>query len=75
TVVTGNPFMKRLRIAIVGRIADDLEAKWKNRLPNVHWLGYVENIDSLRDVVRLSVCPEQHGTGVAIKTLTAIVAG
>lgn len=74
-VVDGNPSMAGLRIAIAGRINDSLESKWKERLPNTHWLGYVKDIDSLRDVSRLSVCPERHGTGVAIKTLTAIVAG
>lgn len=75
SVVAGSPFMSGLRIAIVGRINQDLESKWVNRLPNTRWLGYVEDIDSLRDTVRLSVCPEKHGTGVAIKTLTGIVAG
>lgn len=75
TVVAGNRFMTGLRIAIAGRVNEGLESKWQKKLPNAHWLGYVADIDSLRDVARLSVCPEQYGTGVAIKTLTAIVAG
>lgn len=75
TVVAGDPFMESLRIAIAGRINDELESKWATRLPNTRWLGYIEDIDGLRDDARLSICPERHGTGVAIKTLTAIVAG
>ncbi|MGT2436941.1 glycosyltransferase [Bradyrhizobium betae] len=74
-VVAGNPLMAGLRIAIAGRVNEGLQSKWTDRLPNTHWLGYVEDLDSLRDGARLSVCPEQHGTGVAIKTLTAIAAG
>jgi len=62
------------RIAVVGRINEWLESKWKDRLPNTHWLGYVRDIDYLRDATRLSVCPDQNGTGVAIKTLTCIAA-
>lgn len=75
TVVTGDPLMEQLRIAIAGRVNDELESKWAKILPNTRWLGYVEDLDGLRDDARLSICPERHGTGVAIKTLTAIVAG
>lgn len=74
-VVLGDPRLMRVRIAIVGRINEWLESKWKDRLPNTHWLGYVSDIDNLRDVTRLSVCPDLNGTGVAIKTLSCIVVG
>ncbi len=73
-VVFGDPRLMLARIAIVGRINEWLEPKWKDRLPNTHWLGYVRDIDDLRDATRLSVCPDQNGTGVAIKTLTCIAA-
>ena len=37
--------------------------------------GFVENLDDIRAVSRLSVNPDQAGTGIAVKTLTAIHAG
>lgn len=64
-VVLGDPRLTLARIAIVGRINEWLESKWKDRLPNTQWLGYVRDIDELRDATRLSVCPDQNGTGVA----------
>lgn len=73
-VVLGDPRLMLARFAIVGRINEWLESKWKDRLPNAQWLGYVRDIDDLRDSTRLSVCPDQNGTGVAIKTLTCIAA-
>jgi hypothetical protein len=73
-VIAADPILKTLRIAIVGRVKDALEQKWKERLPSTHWLGYVRDLDALRDASRLSVCPDMHGTGIAIKTLTTIAA-
>lgn len=73
-VIFSDPRLALLNIAIAGRINECLETAWKDRLPNTRWLGYVKDIDELRDRARLSVCPDQSGTGVAIKTLTAIAA-
>lgn len=73
-VIASDPALSRLRIAIAGRVKEVLEADWKERLPATRWLGYVADIDALRDSSRLSVCPDAHGTGIAIKALTTIAA-
>lgn len=73
-VIASDPLLSGLRIAIVGRINEVLESAWKDRLPATRWLGYVKDLDDLRDASRLSVCPDEHGTGIAIKTLTSIAA-
>jgi hypothetical protein len=73
-VIAADPALADRRIAIVGRIDEKLAPAWTGRLPGVRWLGYLKDIDALRDDARLSVCPDLAGTGVAIKTLTAIAA-
>lgn len=74
-VIACDPVLANLRIAIAGRVNEVLEADWKHRLPATRWFGFVPDIDSLRDSSRISVCPDEHGTGIAIKTLTAMAAG
>jgi hypothetical protein len=74
-VIAADPALAVRRVAIVGRIDTVLAPAWRDRLPQTQWLGYVADIDALRDRARLSVCPDLAGTGVAIKTLTAIAAG
>ncbi|MFT4121261.1 glycosyltransferase [Bradyrhizobium sp.] len=74
-VIAGDPRLSTLRIAVAGRVNEVLEPAWKDRLPATAWLGYVGDVDALRDSARISVCPDLHGTGIAIKTLTAIAAG
>jgi hypothetical protein len=73
-VVYKDQRLARLRIAIVGRVQKHLEHLWRDRLQNVHWLGFVMDLDGLRDSARLSVCPDLVGTGISIKTLTAMAA-
>lgn len=73
-VIAGDHVLRTLRIAIVGRVSDELEQQWKDKLPSTRWLGYVKDLDALRDTARLSVCPDLHGTGISIKTLTTIAA-
>ena len=74
-VVAGNAFLATQRIAIVGRVKAHLETNGLVPPPNVVLFGFVENLNDIRAVSRLSVNPDQAGTGIAVKTLTAIHAG
>jgi hypothetical protein len=74
-VVTPNPALRDLRIAIAGQVRRRLEAVWADRLPNVKWLGFVRDLDEMRNRSRLAVCPDRAGTGVSVKALCAIAAG
>jgi len=74
-VIAGNTELAQFSVAIAGRIGDALEPRWRSKLQNVHWLGFVKDIEALRDSARLTVCPDLAGTGVSIKALSAIVAG
>ncbi len=51
-VICKSEILTGLRIAIVGRIREDLEDLWRGKLPSVHWLGYVRDIEELRDQAR-----------------------
>jgi hypothetical protein len=74
-VVRPNPPLRACRIAIVGNVRRHLEHLWAEKLPNVAWLGFVADLDEVRNRSRLAVCPDQGGTGVSVKTLTALAAG
>jgi hypothetical protein len=73
-VIRSNPALLRARIAIAGRIGAHIRRKEYSDLPNVRFLGFVPDLDALRDSARLSAIPDQAGTGIAIKTLTALAA-
>ena len=38
----------------------------------LHLLGFVDDLDALRAICRMSVVPDQAGTGIAVKTLAAV---
>jgi hypothetical protein len=63
-----------ISVAIAGRVgghARDLA----NDAPLLSFLGFVEDLDALRSACRLTVVPDRHGTGTAVKTLAALAAG
>src|SRR5208283_2867555 len=64
-----------LKIAVVGRVQRALEHLWSERLPSVKWLGYVADLDGVRNALRIAVCPDRGGTGISVKLLTALAAG
>jgi len=64
----------RVSVAIAGRVghhARDLG----NGSPLLHFLGFVEDLDAVRSVSRLTVVPDRQGTGTAVKTLATLAAG
>ena len=63
-----------LTVAVAGRVAAHVEA---NRYDPtlVHLLGYVDDLDALRATCRMTVVPDQAGSGIAVKTLTAVAHG
>jgi hypothetical protein len=74
-VISPNERLRNKRVAIVGHVRRSLEHLWSERLPNVRWLGFVDDLDQIRNSSRLAVCPDLSGTGISVKTLTAITAG
>lgn len=74
-VVSPSPRLRKMRVAIVGKVREGLESEWTKRLANVKWLGYVRDLDSLRARSKIAVCPDQAGTGISVKVLTALAAG
>jgi hypothetical protein len=74
-VVEPNAALHGLRIGIVGQVRRFLEADWKARLPNVKWMGFVEDLDRTRNLSRITVCPDRAGTGISVKTLSTLAAG
>ena len=70
-VVEPEPRLKELRIGIGGNVKTTLEQEWKDRLPNVKWLGFVPDIDNLYHSARMSVNADLSGTGISVKALTS----
>jgi hypothetical protein len=69
-----DPAIRDLRIAIAGR-ADrhvDTAAYASEKL---YFAGFVEDLDDLRRRSLVTLVPDRAGTGIAIKTLTALAAG
>ncbi len=73
-VIRSDPVLRRARVAIVGRVGAHIRRKEYSDLSNVKFLGFVRELDTLRNTARLSAIPDQAGTGIAIKTLTALAA-
>jgi hypothetical protein len=74
-VIRRDPVLRKSRVAIVGRAGNHIQPREYADLPGVTFLGFVPDLDALRAISRLSVVPDQMGTGIAIKTLTALAAG
>ena len=73
-VIRSNPVLRRARVAIAGRAGSHISPREYGDLRGVRFLGFVPDLEQLRAKSRLSVIPDQAGTGIAIKTLTALAA-
>ncbi len=74
-VVSKSERLKTSRICVVGQVRRALEPLWAKKLPNVKWLGFVQDLDETRAMSRVAVCPDRGGTGISVKTLSALAAG
>lgn len=74
-LIEKNPWLQDYRVAIAGRANKFIQPDEYAHLSNVVLLGFVDDIDDLRAHSLISVIPDQGGTGIAIKTLTALAAG
>jgi hypothetical protein len=66
--------VRQLRIAVAGRVDRHIRTEdfAGSRLA---FLGFVEDLDLLRSQSILTLVPDRAGTGIAVKTLTAMAAG
>lgn len=63
-----------IRVALIGRAGLRLDqAAYQS--PLLHILGFVDDLDTFRSWCRLTVVPDQAGTGIAVKMLTTLYAG
>lgn len=67
------PFLapQSVRLGIVGRVTDQLYQRF-NDIPSVFYCGFVDEIADIRHLSRLTVLPDQRGTGISIKTLETL---
>jgi hypothetical protein len=63
-----------ISVAIAGRAGAHVRSSVEPSLL-LHFLGFVEDLEVLRSACRISAVPDQSGTGIAIKTLTALAVG
>jgi hypothetical protein len=61
-----------IRVAITGRVGAHVK---DNVTSDVRILGFVDDLDAIRGASRLTVVPDRHGTGTAVKTLATLAAG
>jgi hypothetical protein len=61
-------------VAIAGRAGNHVRHA-EDKSPLLHFLGFVEDLDAVRLECRLTVVPDRHGTGTAVKTLATLAAG
>lgn len=66
--------LRRLRLAVAGRASNYIDAARYGDC-NVHFFGFVDDLEALRARCLMSVAPDLDGTGVAVKVLTALAAG
>lgn len=74
-LIEKSPWLQNYRVAIAGRANKFIQPDEYAHLSNVVLLGFVDDLDDLRARSLISVIPDQGGTGIAIKTLTALAAG
>lgn len=61
-------------LAIVGRLSQALHAEL-GTLPYVYYVGFVDDLDSVKALSNIIVLPDRRGTGMSIKTLEAFASG
>lgn len=70
------PFLAPLNInlALVGRLSDAVHDA-VGAVPHLFYLGFVDDLESVRALSRLAVLPDRRGTGISIKSLEAMASG
>jgi hypothetical protein len=63
-----------LSVAVVGRVGQAIDQS-AYADANLVFAGYVDDIETFRAGCRLTVVPDQGGTGIAVKMLTTLAAG
>jgi hypothetical protein len=61
-------------VAVAGRAGNHVRDT-AGQSPLLHFLGFVDELDAVRSECRLTVVPDRHGTGTAVKTLATLAAG
>ncbi len=74
TVLPRHPALRDKRIAVAGRIFQQFDAKAVEAASGVRFLGFVDDLEALRARSRVTLVPDRAGTGIAVKTLTALAA-
>ena len=74
TVLPRHPALRDKRIAVAGRIFQQFDAKAIEATSGVRFLGFVDDLEALRARSRVTLVPDRAGTGIAVKTLTALAA-
>lgn len=63
-----------LHLAVAGRAMDHIElSPYRNMA--ISFLGFVDDLEALRGRCLMTVSPDLHGTGIAIKALTVLATG
>ena len=63
-----------VRVAIAGRAGQRVDAA-SYASPSLHFLGYIDDLDTFRSWCRLTAIPDRGGSGVSVKMLTTLAAG
>ncbi len=64
---------ENVSVAIAGRVGNHVDDS-AHQSPLLHVLGFVDDLDAVRSACRLTVVPDRHGTGTAIKMLATLAA-
>ncbi|MBS0639356.1 MAG: glycosyltransferase [Proteobacteria bacterium] len=63
-----------IQVAIVGRVVGKIDTS-RYGSPLLHFLGFVDDLEAVRAACRMTVVPDQGGTGIPVKTLTTLAQG
>ncbi len=61
-------------LALAGRVSDIIYQRGV-RAPYLFFVGFVDDIESVKALSRMAILPDQRGTGISIKTLDAFASG
>lgn len=65
---------RKINLVLVGRVSDVIHDEM-GELSHVFYLGFVDDLEAVKDLSRLAVLPDRRGTGISIKTLEAMASG
>lgn len=75
TVLPLFPELARLRIAVAGRVGSEFDKADIESKTGLRFLGFVDDLEAVRAQSSLTLVPDRAGTGIAVKTLTALASG